>query len=140
MALISEFKHFAIKGNVIDLAVGVIIGAAFGKIVTSLVDDVIMPLINPLVPKGGWQNLVMYPGIRIGSFLSVVLNFLIVAFALFLIVSAIHGFKRKEASRQQPSVPAVPPTSSTDQLLMEIRDVLKTREIGEMANNNQRQN
>ncbi len=126
--MLNDFKQFAIKGNVIDLAVGVIIGAAFGKIVNSLVDDVIMPLINPLIPAGDWHNLVVYPGIKIGSFLSVVLNFLIIAFALFVIVQGIHAFKRKEEARQLPPQP-VPP-SSTDLLLMQIRDALQSTSGG----------
>ena len=126
MGLLREFKQFAIKGNVIDLAVAVVIGAAFGKIISSFVEDLIMPLINPLVPKGGWQNLVIGPGIRIGSFLSVVLNFFIVAFALFIIVHAINVYKRRQAAREEALVPTVPPTTTTDQLLIEIRDVLKT--------------
>ena len=96
MGFLKEFKDFAVKGNAMDLAVGVIIGAAFGKIVASVVDDLVMPLINPVMPKGGWQQLVIYPGIRIGSFMAVVLNFLIIAFALFLIVSAINRIRKKK--------------------------------------------
>ena len=120
MGFLKEFRDFAIKGNAMDLAVGVIIGAAFGKIVTSIVDDIIMPLINPVMPKGGWQQLVIYPGIKLGSFLAVVLNFIIVAFALFLIVSAINRVRKK----QEPAT-AVP--NNTEKLLMEIRDELKMR-------------
>lgn len=119
MGLLKEFKEFAIKGNVIDLAIGVIIGAAFGKIVSSLVDDVIMPLINPMMPSGGWEKLVIGPGIRIGSFLSVSLNFMIVAFVLFLIIKGVNAMKKKEEAK-----PVAPPITTTDKLLMEIRDSL----------------
>lgn len=121
--MLKEFKEFAIKGNVMDLAIGVIIGAAFGKIVSSLVEDVIMPLINPIMPEGGWQNLIIGPGIKIGSFLSIVLNFIIVAFVLFLLVKGINALKRKEESKPQPPPPPSPLTT-TDKLLMEIRDSL----------------
>ena len=117
MGLFKEFKDFALKGNVIDLAIGVIIGAAFSKIITSVVDDIIMPLINPLMPPGGWQQLVIYPGIKLGSFLSVVLNFLIIAFILFLIVKGINRVRKKEPPTTVPN--------TTEKLLMEIRDTLK---------------
>jgi large conductance mechanosensitive channel len=121
MGMVKEFKEFAMKGNVMDLAVGVIIGGAFGKIVTSVVDDLVMPLINPLMPGGDWQKMVIGPGIKIGNFAGTVLNFLIVAFAIFIIVKAINSMKKEEAA-----APAAPPApSSTDQLLMEIRDALK---------------
>jgi large conductance mechanosensitive channel len=121
MGILKEFKDFAVKGSVIDLAIGVIIGAAFSKIITSVVDDIIMPLINPVMPKGGWQQLVIYPGIKLGNFLSVVLNFVIIAFVLFLIVKAINRMRRREEASAPPTVP---PTS-TEILLMEIRDQLK---------------
>ncbi len=126
--MVKEFKLFAIKGNVMDLAIGVIIGAAFGKIVSSLVDDVIMPLVNPLIPAGGWQTLVIGPGIKIGSFLSVVLNFLIVAFVLFLVVEGINSMKKKEESKPQPPPPPSPLTT-TDKLLVEIRDALSRKPL-----------
>jgi large conductance mechanosensitive channel len=126
--MLREFKEFAIKGNVMDLAIGVIIGAAFGRIVSSMVDDVIMPLINPLIPAGGWQKLEVPPGIKIGNFLAVLLNFLIVAFILFLIVKGINAFKRKEETTPQPPPPPSPLTT-TDKLLMEIRDKLEPRNL-----------
>src|SRR3954464_8029653 len=117
MGMLTEFKNFAIKGNVIDLAIGVIIGAAFGKIITSVVDDIIMPLVNPIVPKGNWQQLMIYPGIKLGNFLAVVLNFLIVAFILFLIVQAINRIRKNDV--------ATPGPTTSEKLLMEIRDELK---------------
>jgi large conductance mechanosensitive channel len=123
MGLIKEFKEFAIKGNVMELAIGVIIGAAFGKIVSSLVDDVIMPLINPLIPSGGWEKLVVGPGIKIGNLLAVTLNFLIVAFVLFLVIKGINSMKKKEENKPQPPPPPSPLTT-TDKLLTEIRDAL----------------
>ncbi|MEO6915955.1 MAG: large conductance mechanosensitive channel protein MscL [Chitinophagaceae bacterium] len=123
MGLLKEFKEFAVKGNVIDLAIGVIIGAAFGKIVSSLVDDVVMPLINPILPSGGWEKLVIGPGIKIGNFLSVSLNFIIVAFVLFLVIKAVNSMKKKEAAS-----PVVPPAVTTsEKLLMEIRDSLAAK-------------
>jgi large conductance mechanosensitive channel len=121
MGLLKDFKDFAIKGNIVDLAIAVIIGAAFTKIINSVVDDIIMPLINPFMPPGGWQRLVIYPGIRLGTFLSVVLNFVIVAFVLFLIVKGITRVRKKEETVTPPTV--VP--NNTEKLLMEIRDTLK---------------
>jgi large conductance mechanosensitive channel len=121
MGFVKDFKNFAFRGNVIDLAIGVIIGAAFTKIINSVVDDLIMPLINPFMPPGGWQRLTIYPGIKLGTFLSVVLNFLIVAFILFLIVRAITKLRKKEETVTPPEV--VP--NNTEKLLMEIRDNLK---------------
>ena len=117
MGLFNEFRNFAIKGNVIDLAIGVIIGAAFSKIITSVVDDIIIPLINPVMPKGNWQQLVIYPGIKLGNFLAVVLNFVIVALVLFLIVKAVNRIRRSEV--------VTPGPTTTEKLLMEIRDELK---------------
>jgi len=120
MAIIKEFREFAVKGNVVDLAVGVIIGAAFGKIVNSFVSDLIMPLINPLIPGGDWKTIVVGPGVKLGAFMGTVLDFVIVAFVIFLMVKAINRIKRKEEA-----APAEP--SSTDKLLMEIRDELKNK-------------
>jgi large conductance mechanosensitive channel len=117
MGFLTEFKNFAIKGNVVDLAIGVIIGAAFSKIITSVVDDIIMPLINPVMPKGNWQQLVIYPGMKLGNFMAVLLNFVIVAFVLFLIVKAINRVRRNEV--------VTPGPTTTEKLLMEIRDELK---------------
>ena len=123
MGFVKEFKEFAIKGNVMDLAVGVVIGAAFGKIVAALVADIVMPPISVILSKGGgdWRALTVGPGIKIGDFLGTILDFLIVAFAIFMVVKGINAMKKTEA--EAPAPPAEP--SSTDKLLMEIRDSLK---------------
>lgn len=121
--MLKEFREFAMRGNVIDLAVGVIIGAAFGKIVTSVVNDLIMPILNPAMPGGDWRAMEVGPGIKIGSFLGTVLDFLFVAFAVFILVKAINRMKKKEEAKP-PVVAEVPPDVK---LLTEIRDLLKVR-------------
>ncbi|MDQ2658404.1 MAG: large conductance mechanosensitive channel protein MscL [Bacteroidota bacterium] len=121
--MLKEFKEFAMRGNVIDLAVAVIIGAAFGKIVNSVVNDLIMPLLNPLMPGGNWRNMEVGPGIKIGSFAGTVLDFLFVAIAVFLLVQAINKLKKKEEAKP-PVIAELPPDVK---LLTEIRDLLKTR-------------
>lgn len=122
MGMMKEFKEFALKGNVVDLAIGVIIGAAFSSIVSSFVDDVITPLLlKPALEAANLQDLdklVIFGTVKIGKFLSAVLKFLIVAFILFLIVKAINRFKKKEEA-----VVAVTPEEVI--LLREIRDALK---------------
>jgi large conductance mechanosensitive channel len=125
MGFFKEFKEFAVKGNVVDLAIAVIIGGAFGKIVSSLVDDIITPaILTPALKAANLSNLneLVIPGtaIKYGNFLSQVISFIIIAFALFLIIKAMNATKKKEVPR-----PAGP--SSTDQLLMEIRDELKKK-------------
>jgi large conductance mechanosensitive channel len=123
MGFLKDFKEFALKGNVIDLAVAVIIGGAFGAIVTSLVDDVITPLIlNPALKAAGAENIekLAWNGILYGKFLAAVIKFIIIAFVLFLIIKLANGIKKKEVE-----APAEP--SSTDKLLAEIRDELKKR-------------
>ncbi len=119
MSFLKDFKEFAIKGNMVDLAIGVIVGAAFGRIITSLVDDLIMPLLNPLMPQGRWREWVVEPGIKVGHFLSTTIDFLIVAMVIFLVVRLLH--LRRE---RREAVKAVQP-SSTDQLLMAIHGELK---------------
>ena len=126
MGFVKEFKEFAFKGNVMDLAVGVIIGAAFGKIVSSLVDDVITPLIlNPALKAVNAENLsqLSIPGtaVKYGNFLSAVISFLVIAFVLFLLIKTANKVNKK-----QEEAPAGP--SSTDALLMEIRDELKKKQ------------
>ena len=130
MALIKEFKDFALKGNVIDLAVGVVIGAAFNAIVKSLVEDIITPLLlTPALKAANLNNLteLVIPGtaVKYGNFLSNVISFIIVAFVLFLIIKGINATRKKEAD-----VPAAPPAPSNEEkLLMEIRDALKNRPL-----------
>lgn len=116
------------RGNVIDLAVGVIIGAAFGKIVTSVVNDLIMPIINPMVPGGDWRLMEIGPGIKIGSFLGTVLDFLFVAFAVFILVRTINRLKKKEEAKP-PGPAELPPDVK---LLTEIRDIMLTRSDGDL--------
>jgi large conductance mechanosensitive channel len=124
MGLIKEFKEFAIKGNVMDLAVGVVIGAAFTKIVNSLIEHVITPLIlNPLLNAAhlkDLEDLVMFGSVKYGSFLAAIINFLVVAFVLFLVIKAINKMKAKEVK------PPAEPTKE-EVLLTEIRDILKEK-------------
>lgn len=139
MSFISEFKEFAVKGNVVDLAVGVIIGGAFGKIVDSLVNDLIMPLIGKVVGGLDFSNYYLalagqQAGLTLadakkagavfayGSFLTVALNFMILAFIIFLMIKQINRMK-KEAPAAAPAAPA--PTPEDIVLLREIRDSLK---------------
>lgn len=122
----SEFKKFALRGNVLDLAVGVIIGAAFGKIVSSVVDDVMMPLVGLLVGGIDLTGLSLPVGeatIRYGNFLQTVLDFFIVAFAIFVFVRYVNRLRAKEEAK--PAASAAPPRSEV--LLEEIRDLLLRR-------------
>ena len=123
--MIKEFKEFAMKGNVVDLAIGVIIGGAFGKIVSSLIDDVITPLLlKPALQAAHLtklEELTIFGTVKYGNFLSATINFIIVAFVLFLIIKGMNAAKKKEEAT--PAAPAEP--SSTDKLVMEIRDSLK---------------
>jgi large conductance mechanosensitive channel len=125
MGMMKEFREFAMKGSVVDLAIGVIIGAAFSKIVTSLVEDVITPLLlKPALEAArltDLDKLVWFDTVKIGLFLSAVINFIIVAFILFLIIKGINRLKRKQEAAPPPG------PSSTDKLLMEIRDELKKK-------------
>lgn len=125
-SLFEEFKKFAFKGNVIDLAVGVIIGAAFGKIIDSLVKHIIMPMVSLLLPSEqgylGWKLVIGAKEIPYGLFLGEVVNFLIVALALFVLIVKFLGWLMKEKKDQ----PAPGPTVD-QQLLMEIRDLLKQK-------------
>jgi len=131
--MLKEFREFAMKGNVVDLAVGVIIGAAFGAIVTSLVGDVIMPVIGAITGGLDFSKAVTATNLADakkqgavlawGSFLTVTLNFLIVAFVLFIVIRLINQLKRKDEAK-----PAEPPAPTKDQeLLTEIRDLLKAK-------------
>ena len=123
MGFLKEFKEFAVKGNVVDLAIGVIIGGAFGAIVSSFVADVITPLLlAPAFKATGAENLqdLVWNGVAYGKFLAAVINFLCVAFVLFMLVKGINSFKKKEAPA--PEAPAGP---TQEELLTEIRDLLK---------------
>jgi large conductance mechanosensitive channel len=121
--MLKEFRDFAMRGNVIDLAVGVIIGAAFGKIVTSIVNDLIMPILNPAIPGGDWRAMEVGPGIKLGSFMGTVLDFVFIAFAIFIMVKTINRLKKKEEAKP-PVIAEVPPDVK---LLTEIRDLLSNK-------------
>jgi large conductance mechanosensitive channel len=127
MSFASEFKEFAVKGNVIDLAVGVVIGAAFGKIVSSLVGDLVMPLLAPILGSINFSDLAFTIAtdaagkpvlVKYGAFLQTCFEFLIIALVIFMVIKAINRLKRPH-----PDAPP-PPPSKTDQLLQEIRDLL----------------
>lgn len=123
MGLVQEFKDFAFKGNVVDLAVAVIIGGAFGKIVSSFVDDVITPLLlNPALKAAGAENIAQltWNGVQYGNFLSAVLSFLVIALVLFMVIKAVNKVnKPKEVAPAGPTEDQV--------LLTEIRDLLKNK-------------
>lgn len=131
MSILNEFKKFALKGNVMDLAVAVIIGAAFGKIVTSFVNDILMPPIGLLIGGMDFTDLKMVlkeavgdqaaVSINYGAFLQVLIHFLIIAFSVFMMVKAMNGIKKKE----EVAAPAAPAPSKEELLLTEIRDLLK---------------
>jgi large conductance mechanosensitive channel len=143
MSILSEFKEFAVKGNVIDLAVGVIIGAAFGKIVDSLVADIIMPVVGLVFGRLDFSNLYVVlgtapagvantladlkkagvPVLAYGNFITIAVNFVILAFIIFMMVKQINRLKRKD----EPAPAAAPATPEDVVLLREIRDSLKQR-------------
>lgn len=143
MSFVSEFKEFALKGNVVDLAVGVIIGGAFGKIVDSMVGDMIMPIIGAIVGKVDFSNLFIVlgsvppgtattldalkkagvPVLAYGNFITIALNFLILAFVIFVMIKQINRLKRAPAAAPAPV--EAPPTPEDVVLLREIRDALK---------------
>jgi large conductance mechanosensitive channel len=115
-----DFRAFAFKGNVIDLAVGVVIGAAFTAIITAIVNGLIMPIVGTLAPGGEWQTWTVWK-LQLGPVLAALLNFVIVAFVLFLIVAKIvKAFHKQEAAEPSPPTPS-------EQLLTEIRDLLRDR-------------
>ena len=138
MSIGTEFKEFISRGNVVDLAVGVIIGASFGKIVTSLVEQVVMPPIGLVLGRVDFSQLewvlvaenpateeIEKVAIQYGAFINTLIQFLIVAFVIFLVVKAINKLRRKQA--ETPAEPAAPTTSEA--LLTEIRDALKSRPL-----------
>lgn len=144
MGFVKEFKEFAMKGNVLDMAVGVIIGGAFGKIVSSLVDDVLMPVVGKVVGNADFTGLfinltndVKYEslaqakeaGISVlayGQFIQNIVDFLIVAFSIFLMIKGINNFTRKKEEAPAPA-PEPPAPSAEEKLLTEIRDLLKNK-------------
>jgi large conductance mechanosensitive channel len=125
VSLLREFREFAVKGSVIDLAVGIIIGAAFGKIVSSLVADIIMPIVGAAVGGINYENLFIQAGdakIMYGRFIQNVVDFVIIALVIFLMIRAINRLRHKDADKP----PAAPPPRE-EQLLTEIRDLLKQK-------------
>jgi len=122
MSIISEFKEFISKGNVLDLAVGVIIGAAFGKIVSSLTDDILMPVLGLVVGKMDYSTITLGP-MKVGLFINAILNFFIIAFCIFLIVQAANRLKRPVVVAEPPA----PVVTKEEMLLTEIRDALRAR-------------
>lgn len=131
MSVIKEFKEFAIRGNVVDMAVGIIIGAAFGKIVSSIVEDVIMPPLGLLMGGVDFSDKIVTLKaatatsgavvLRYGLFINTIINFIIVAFAIFLLIKGINTLKKKEATK--PTLPPIP--TKEEILLTDIRDILK---------------
>jgi large conductance mechanosensitive channel len=135
MSFIKEFKEFAVKGNVVDMATGIIIGAAFGKIVSSVVNDVLMPPLGLALGKVDFKDLkivlqeatpdIAEVSINYGMFLQTAIDFVIIAFCIFLLIKGINRLKRKEEAAPEP--PSVPVPSKEEVLLSEIRDILKTK-------------
>ena len=141
MGFIKEFKEFAMKGNVMDMAVGVIIGGAFGKIVSSLVDDVLMPIVGKLTGGVDFTNLLVTLGdgefetlaaakeagaatLAYGQFIQNIIDFLIVAFCIFLMIKGMNKLNKKKEEEAAPAAPAGP---TQEELLAEIRDLLKQK-------------
>jgi large conductance mechanosensitive channel len=121
MGMIKEFKEFAMKGNIVDLAVAVVIGGAFGKVVSSLTDSIISPIIALIMGKGGMSDVAFTVGktvFPVGLFIQAVIDFILIALVLFMIIKAMNSMKKKEEA-----APAAPPEDIT--LLREIRDALK---------------
>lgn len=126
--MFKEFKEFISKGNVLDLAVGVIVGGAFGKIVTSLVDDIIMPIIGLIIGGIDFSGLSFKIGdatVKYGMFIQNVVNFLIIAFSIFLVVKAVNKMRRIKPEKEE--APAEPQKTNEEILLTEIRDLLKNK-------------
>lgn len=126
--MFKEFKEFISKGNVLDLAVGVIVGGAFGKIVTSLVDDIIMPIIGLIIGGIDFSGLSLKIGeatVKYGMFIQNIVNFLIIAFSIFLVVKAVNKMRRIKPEKEE--APAEPQKTNEEILLTEIRDLLKNK-------------
>ena len=127
MGMVKEFKEFALKGNVVDLAIAVIIGAAFGAIVSSMVDDIVTPLLlTPALEAAGVQDLdkLHWGAVKYGNFLAAVIKFLVIAIVLFLLIQGMNRLKRKKEA-PATTTPAAPEYTLQEKLLMEIRDSLK---------------
>jgi large conductance mechanosensitive channel len=125
MSFVKEFKEFALKGNVVELAIAVIIGAAFGTIVSSLVEDIITPLLlQPALDAAGVKDLdkLAWGAVKYGNFLAAIIKFLLIAVVLFMLVQGLNKMKRK---KEEPVTPSAPEFSLQEKLLMEIRDNLK---------------
>ncbi len=128
MSFVKEFKEFAMRGNVMDMAVGVIIGGAFGKIVSSLVDNVIMPVIGVLTGRVDFSNLAFKVGeaeVKYGMFVQSVIDFLIIAICIFAMIKVVNSFAKKKKETPEEPAPAEP--SNEEKLLSEIRDLLKNK-------------
>ena len=127
MGFLKEFKEFAVKGNVVDLAIGVIIGAAFGAIVSSLVSDVITPLLlTPALKATGAEHLegLVWNGVAYGKFLAAVINFFCIALVLIILLKGINKLNKQKKEEEAPAAPAGP---TQEELLTEIRDLLKNK-------------
>lgn len=129
-SFLRDFQEFALKGNVVDLAVAVIIGGAFGKIVTSFVEDIVMPLINPLVSFAGkdWRTITIPPGIAIGKFLGSVVDFAVIALVIFLMIRAINKFKKQEEVAEEVAAPPDPAIVAQERLTGAIERLNQTIE------------
>ncbi|MDY0092966.1 MAG: large conductance mechanosensitive channel protein MscL [Candidatus Vecturithrix sp.] len=131
VSFFEEFKKFALKGNVIDLAVAVVMGGAFGKIVDSLVKDIIMPLVSLVMPgeQGylNWKLVVGQKEIPYGLFIGEVVNFVIVALAIFIVIVKVLGWLTKKKAAPEEEKPAAPEFTKDQELLIEIRDLLKQK-------------
>lgn len=136
MSIVKEFKEFAVKGNVVDMATGIIIGAAFGKIVSSIVSDVLMPPLGILLGRVDFKDLrfviqaatpeVAEVSVNYGMFIQTLIDFAIVAFCIFLLIKGINRLRQNEAA--VPAAPAAPPAPSKEEVLLtEIRDLLKKK-------------
>ena len=134
-----EFNEFAMRGNVLDMAIGVVIGGAFGKITTSLVNDIIMPLISMItggVDFSQWKWVLKAAdeaaetaevAVNFGALIAVIVDFIIIAFVMFLVVKAMNATKKKKAAAEAEEAPAAPAAPTAEELLGEIRDLLKER-------------
>lgn len=134
--LLKEFNNFAMKGNVIDLAVGFVIGSAFGKIVTSLVSDIIMPFLGLIIGKVNFSSLKIVIvkaadgkdelAVNIGNFIQSLIDFFIIAFSIFLVIKAVNELRKRFERQPEATLPAAPKATRSEELLEEIRDIMKS--------------